>query len=478
MLARRRLPEGLDGVAQLHALLAEHALRSWEQLSVEQTAERVVIGIETDRGAWVAALRAAGYQSFAINPMSVARYRERHSTSGAKSDAGDAHVLADLVRLDRSVHRPVAEDSDLAEAVKLLARAHQTAIWERTRHLLRLRSALLEFFPAALQAFADLHGQDALDLLKLAPTPDAAAALTPAQVEQALRRARRRDVATKAERLRELLSLPGLRQPPVVEQAYASIVRTQVRLIRVLNDTIKETAEFVEARFGQHPDAEIYLSQPGLGAVLGARVLGKFGDDKHCYRDGRARKNYSGQSPITRASGKRTVVLARYAVNNRLSAALHQQAFCALTGSPGTRAYYDALRARKIGHHAGLRQVANRLVGILHGCLRTGSSTTRARPGDTAPISSNKLPLDSKTAWGCLPGDGAPVGTDGQQEPEAVVGEVAEAVSGALDLLDQRVGGFGRPVADARAAGRGPVGQQLGAPGVQRAAEPVQLGHV
>jgi transposase len=93
----------------------------------------------------VTALRAAGYQAFAINPLSAARYRPRHSTSGAKSDAGDAHVLAEIVRLDRDHHRPVAGDSDLVDAVKLLARAHQTAAWERTRQVLRLRSTLREY---------------------------------------------------------------------------------------------------------------------------------------------------------------------------------------------------------------------------------------------------------------------------------------------------------------------------------------------
>ena len=114
------------------------------------------IGIETDRGPWVQALLAAGYQVYAINPMSVARYRERHSTSGAKSDAGDAHVLAEIVRLDHAHHRPVAGDSPQAEAMKLVARAHQSLIWDRSRQVLRLRSALREFFPAALDAFDDL----------------------------------------------------------------------------------------------------------------------------------------------------------------------------------------------------------------------------------------------------------------------------------------------------------------------------------
>ncbi len=129
----------------------------------------------------------------------------------------------------------------------------------------------------------------------------------------------------------------------------------------------------VEAHFGRHPDAEIVLSQPGLGKVLGARVLAESGDDPHRYADARARKNYAGTSPVTRASGKKKAVLARYVRNRHLADALHQQAFCALTASPGARAYYDQVRARGTSHHAALRQLANRLTGIPHGCLKTGT---------------------------------------------------------------------------------------------------------
>ena len=111
-LARRRLPEGLDGITGLHALIAQFFPEEWVDLDPAGAASRVKVGIETERGPWVQALIAAGYEVFAVNPMSVARYRERHSTSGAKSDAGDAHVLAEIVRLDRAHHRPVAGDSD------------------------------------------------------------------------------------------------------------------------------------------------------------------------------------------------------------------------------------------------------------------------------------------------------------------------------------------------------------------------------
>jgi hypothetical protein len=365
-LGKARLPEGVTGIARLHALVGEFA-----DPEDPAGAGQVLVGIETDRGPWVAALVAAGYRVFAINPMQVARYRERHSTSGAKSDAGDAHVLADMVRTDAHQLRAVAGDSDQAEAVKVLARAHQTLVWDRARHVLRLRSALREFFPAALEAFPDLSAPDALELLAAAPDPLAAAKLSRSRIAGALTRARRRDAALKAERIAAVLRSEALSQPAILAGAYAVTVRATLAVITVLNTEITTVQGQVEAHFGRHPDGEIYRSQPGLGEILGARVLGEFGDDPHRYHDTRARKNYAGTSPITRASGKKKVVLARYARNNRLGDALHQQAFCALTASPGARIYYDELRARGTGHHAALRQLSNRLVGILHGCLKT-----------------------------------------------------------------------------------------------------------
>jgi transposase len=134
----------------------------------------------------------------------------------------------------------------------------------------------------------------------------------------------------------------------------------------------------VEENFGRHPDAKIYLSLPGLGTILGARVFAEFGDDPHRYVSGKARRNYSGTSPVTRASGTKTTVLARYARNRRLGDALFQQAFAALTASPGARRYYDGMRARGIGHNDALRRLANRLAGILHGCLLTRTTYDEA----------------------------------------------------------------------------------------------------
>src|SRR3954454_3336623 len=365
-LARARLPEGVAGIAPLDELIAG--------LVAEDTAPgQVLVGIETDRGPWVAALVAAGYQVFAINPRQVARYRERHGTSGAKSDAGDAHTLADLVRTDAHQLRPVAGDSPLVEGIKVIARTHQSLIWDGHRQMLRLRASLREFFPAALEAFADLTAPDALELLAAAPDPQRAARLSRSKIAAALKRAGRRDVDAKAETIQAALRSAQLAQPAELAGAYAATVRATTAVIATFNAEIAALGEQVQEHFGRHPDAEIYRSQPGLGDLLGARVLGEFGDDPDRYDGARARKNYAGQAPITRASGKKTVVLARHVRNHRLADALHQQVFCALRASPEARAYYDRLRARGAGHHAALRQLGNRLVGILHGCLKTGT---------------------------------------------------------------------------------------------------------
>lgn len=371
-LVRRKLPEGVVGVGQLHALLAEH-------LPADAEPSQVVVGIETDRGPWVQALVAAGYQVYAINPLSAARYRERHVTSGAKSDPGDAKVLADLVRTDRQHHRPIAGDSELVEAVKVLARAHQGLIWTRQRQVNALRSTLREFYPAALLAFEDLASRDALAVLAKAPSPQQGAALRVTQIEAVLRTAgRQRNLRPTAEAISAALRTEQLTALPMVARAFGATVAAHVA---VTAELVRQTAALEEqltASFEQHPSAEILRSLPGLGVVLGARVLAEFGDDPHRYADAKARKNYAGTSPITRASGKSRVVLARYARNRRLADALYQWAFSALQRSPGARALYDAQRARGTTHHAALRALANRLVGVLHGCLRHGTNYNEA----------------------------------------------------------------------------------------------------
>lgn len=355
-----RLPEGVPGITRFHELVAGHAGEPGE----------VVIGIETDRGLFVAALVAAGYLVYAVNPLSTSRYRDRHSVSGAKSDPGDAKVLADMVRTDRHNHRAAAGDSDAAGAVKALARAHQGMVWSRGRQVNLLRSTLREFYPAALAAFDDLASGDALAVLRIAPQPALGAALSRSQIAAALRRGgRQRRVDERAAAIRDALRSEQLRPPAVIAAAMGASVTASVAVITAMSDQIIALAGELEAGFDQHPDATVIRSLPGLGTILGARVLGEFGDEPNRYATAKSRKNYAGTSPITRASGTRKLVLARYVRNQRLADAIYLWAFAALTASPGARCYYDHRRAAGDTHHQALRALGNRLVGILHGCL-------------------------------------------------------------------------------------------------------------
>jgi transposase len=366
LLVTARLPEGVEGVGRLHALLGEHAGAPAE----------VIVGIETDRGLLVGALLAAGYQVDAINPLAASRYRERHTTSRAKSDRGDAKVLADLVRTDRHLHRQVAGDSPQAEAVKVLARAHQTLIWTRQRQTNQLRSALREFYPGALTALgADLANPQALAVLAAAPTPAQGRQLTQTQLAGLLRHAgRQRNLGRRAAQLQQALARPQLAAPAPVTAAYGQVVAATVGILAELNQQISTLEQELTKAFETHPDAEILRSLPGLGVVLGARVLAEFGDDPTRYRHPRARKAYAGTAPITRASGTRLVVLARVARNKRLADACCLWAFSALSRSPGARAYYDQLRVKGASHQQALRALGNRLVGLLHGCVRHRTS--------------------------------------------------------------------------------------------------------
>jgi hypothetical protein len=361
VLAKRRVPDSAAGLGELHGLVAEHA----------DDEEAVIIGIEIDRGLGVWSLLEAGYEVFAINPMASARYRDRHATSGAKSDPGDAKVLADLVRTDRHNHRPIAGDSDLADGIKLLARAHQSAIWARQRQVNALRSSLREYYPGALAAFGtDLASTDALAILEIAATPELGRGLSRSKIASALRKGgRQRNFEQRSEVIQEALRAEQLEAPEVIAKAHGLVTRSAVALIVSFNAQIAELESALSEHFEQHPDAKVVLSLPGLGTVLGARVLGEFGDDRTRFSGAKSRKNYAGTSPVTKASGHSRVVLARFARNRRLGDACDQWAFCALRNSPGAKSYYDQLRARGKTHRQALRQLANRLVGILHVCL-------------------------------------------------------------------------------------------------------------
>lgn len=362
VVAKARIDTGPEGFTTLLRLIAEHG----------GTPADTPVALETDKNLLVAALVEAGFTVYPLNPRAVARYRERHSQSGRKSDQADAALIADIMRTDRHLHRPLPATSHQALAIKALARQHQEAIWAWHDTLNRLRSLLLEFYPQALAALPNLKHKTAIEVLTIAPTPTAGRALRRRRLVAALHRCGRRNDPALVEHILTQLRAPALAQPAVVEDALGAATTQLLAVAAAMSAGVDQLESLLRQAYQDHPLADIVTSAPGLGPVLAARVLGEIGDDPHRFPTASSLRCYAGTAPVTRASGRSRYVKARKVRNKRLGDACHWWAFCALTRSAGARAHYDARRAAGDHHNAALRNLANKLLGKLWWCLRTG----------------------------------------------------------------------------------------------------------
>jgi transposase len=366
LLAKRRITDDAAGYRLLLELLAEHG---------DTPQNPIPVAIETSHGLLVATLRTGSRQIYAVNPLSAARYRDRHAVSRKKSDHGDALVLANILRTDMAAHRPLPRDTDLARAITVLARAQQDAVWSRQQLANQVRSLLRNYYPAAMDAFLckqnGLIRPETRIILAAAPTPGRAAKLTITQLQAARRRAGRgRGGTNEATRLKRVFRGDYFRHPEAVEDAMGLQLSALLLQLDAACRAADQLAVAVEESFLQHPDAQILLSFPGLGVQLGARILAEVGDDRARFADARALKAYAGSAPVTRASGKKTYVGRRFVKNDRLMAAGFLWAFAALQGSEGANDHYR--RRRKAGdwHAAAQRNLFNRFLGQLYHCLQ------------------------------------------------------------------------------------------------------------
>jgi transposase len=378
LLAKKRITETVEGFSALTELLTACG---------DSQEAPVPVAIETPRGLLVAALVGTGRPVYAINPLAVARYRERHSTARSKSDHADAMLLANILRTDSHNHRPLPHNTELSQAITVLARAHQDATWRRTKALQEIRAVLREFYPGFLAAFADhttnLASADARAILGIAPTPAAGATLSRSRIVAALKRGgRQRRLDDVAAYIHQQLRQPQLRQPPLIEEAFGQHVLALLGILDAACANVDHLGRAVAEAFRAHPDHRIIASFPGIGDITGARLLGEIGDDRLRFRDARALKAYAGSAPITRASGRSRSVTRRKIKNDRLAATGFVWAFMAITNSPAARAHYDHRRQLGDHHAAALRHLFNRYLGQLHHCLTTSQTynETKAFP--------------------------------------------------------------------------------------------------
>ncbi|MFE2346072.1 IS110 family RNA-guided transposase [Kitasatospora cineracea] len=361
-------PAGVrEALAVISALRASHGF----------SRKSVPVAIEASRGLLVTALRQHGQTVVPVHPATVARYRGRINPGNRKkSDAGDAVLLANILRTDGRLHRPLPHNSEPVEALGALTRAQLRAVRTRQHHYLQLRAQLRAVHPAAVTAWAHLNGRlfrpEAREVIALAPTSGSAARLTRRQIRDVLERAGRvRLLDAEAERLHALFQARTIRNPPMVEDALGREVHATVRLLSEACATADEFADAASKLFTQHPQHPIYLSFPGIGLLTGSRLLAELGDDPDRFATAKGLAAYAGARPFTWASGSsRKVMHRRIAANKRLATYGHHWAFSSLTHSPECRAHYDRRRAAGDRHTAALRNLLARLLSSLHHCLR------------------------------------------------------------------------------------------------------------
>jgi transposase len=365
VLKRLKLRADLAGLTRLQEVITEEA----------EEPSQVVVAIEASHGLLVNALVASGYRVYDINPLTAARARQGESPAGSKSDAGDAHLLANLVRTKRQDLRPLAGDSEQAQAVHIRARSHVRAIRQQQRLRNQLRSALAKFFPGALPLLGDEPEElrDALAVLTLAANPVQARRLSLNKLRASLaRHGRQRNLDAKAAQIQAQLRQP---QPELssakVLSAHSDEVSYLVRSLVQVRSEVALLEEQLAQDFEEHPDAKIILSLPGLGVVLGARVLGESGDDPTCYANAKPARTMPATPPSPDAQANGRHAIGASPATGGWPTPPSSWARSALSASPGARRYYDQLRARNKTDNVALRALANRLVGILHGCLRT-----------------------------------------------------------------------------------------------------------
>lgn len=367
LVAKKRIADDPTGLAQLVELFADVG---------DSAADPIPVAIETPRGLLVASLRATGRAIYSINPLAVARYRERHSVARAKSDHADAMTLANILRVDAHLHRQLPVDSELCQAIAVLARAHQDATWRRIKAHNELRSILREFFPTFLAAFTNrfplgIASPEAVAILAIAPTPAAASRLSVSRIAAALRRAgRSRGIDEAATEIKTALRVPQMRHLAQVEAAMGKQTSALLAALNTACASVDDLGQASAELFERHPDYPIITSFPGLGDSTGARVLAEIGDDRSRFIDARALKAYAGSAPITRASGKSVSITHRRIKNDRLAAAGWIWAFGAATHCRPAGEHYRRRREHGDRHAAARRHLFNKLIGQLHYCLQ------------------------------------------------------------------------------------------------------------
>lgn len=345
----------LAGYKQLHA--------QFQRLS--ENARDFKLGVETPQHLLVDFLLERDYALWAIFPGSMKSFRKRYRASGARDDAFDAFVLADVLRTDTACWRPVSLGSELLQEIRFVAHAHHDAVAWQTMLVNSLRNTLKAYYPAALHFFADVACANALAFLEAYPRLEVARQLTRAELATFFKEHRLRNQKT-VEKIHTLLHEPQVPVHAARVRAYERKARMCVKQLTALVPELETYLARLQELVCAHPEGALFLSYPGVSHLTAARLIVLFGEDRSRYAHAGELQGLAGTCPVTEKTGKDSrIVYYRRACNKFYRDTMQNLAFSSLTKCAWTKIFYQSHRARGRSHSHALRCLANVHLRIL-----------------------------------------------------------------------------------------------------------------
>jgi transposase len=374
-----------DSAAALDSFNISHSHEGMDKLInrvVKFSADResVLVAVESHQGLLIYALLEAGYLVYPINPKAMSRYRDRYRMSSSKSDPKDAMVLANILRTDLHLYKPLPRETATDARLRQLTRSHKSLGQQKTKLLNQLTTQLKSYYPVALQLFSRLDHKITLAFLERFPTPEKATATSLEELRRFFRE-QKYSHQWKVESIYESLQQPSLKAPIELEGIHETIVLSLIPVLRSLVVEIEKLASSINEEFEHNQAHEIFSSLP-TGELTAARINGELGSDGTRYPSWEYLQTAAGTAPVTRRSGKTVVVLFRWQCNKHLRAAMQDLARDSVKRCPWAREYFAG--QMRLGHKASraYRALANRWAVIIWKMLQTRQCFDQSRIGN------------------------------------------------------------------------------------------------
>lgn len=374
-----------DDGARLTAFSAAHSAEGLDDL-VDRLArlgppERLAVAIERPDGRLVDRLLEAGHPVVPVSPNAIKTWRESEVVSGAKSDPGDAEVIAEYLRLRFHKLQPLEPFSAETKALRALSRTRDDLVKQRVAASNQLEAALDAYWPGARRLFSKTTSAIGLAFLEAYPTPASAARLGVGRMAGFLRRNGYSGRQTPAQLVTRLRAAPAGAGPGAEVEARSAAMLAVVTVIRTLNDTIAGLDRRIEQALGQHPDGHVFTSLPRAGRVNAAQILAEWGDCRDAYTSAEAVAALAGITPVTKRSGKHESVTFRWACNKRFRRAVTTFADNSRRASPWAADVYERARKRGCDHAHAVRILARAWIRVIFRCWLDGEAYDPARHG-------------------------------------------------------------------------------------------------